>query len=68
MLVETAYRGPTDHKGSRINVRCLTPSGWRRTSVPYDHALDPEDNHRAGPEAVKYHRAPRSRTWRKVAR
>lgn len=38
----TKYVGPTDTRGSRI--RCTANAGSR--TFDWDHALDPEDNHR----------------------
>lgn len=39
----TRYKGPTDHKGSRVSVSC----DGRRMSVPWDYALNPAENHAA---------------------
>jgi len=46
--IMTTYKGPTDHKGSRIIARCQA----RRVTVPWNHALDIEDNHRAAAETL----------------
>jgi len=40
--IESHYVGPTNHRGARIVVRT---SGGKRLVVPYDHALNPADNH-----------------------
>lgn len=49
--IRTVYRGPTDHKGSRI----VATSYRARTVYPYDHELGPDDNHARAAElhAVK---------------
>lgn len=44
MFIRTRYHGPTNTRGSRISA--TTISG-RRVYVPYNHALNSEDNHTA---------------------
>jgi hypothetical protein len=39
--IRTQYKGPTDHKGSRI----IATSFKCRTVMPYDHELDLDANH-----------------------
>jgi hypothetical protein len=41
--IETRFSAPTNHRGSRITVRCLA----RSMTVNWDHALGVEANHRA---------------------
>ena len=41
--ITTEYKGPTNHRGSRIIVRAQAG----RMTVPWDHALDVAENHRA---------------------
>ena len=43
--VKTEYRGPTDHRGSRVIATLLT-SG-KRFVTPWDHALNAGQNHDA---------------------
>jgi len=46
--IETRYLGPTNTKGSRIKA-----SAWAGSvTVPYNHALNTEDNHRAAAMAL----------------
>lgn len=42
-LCETRYFGPTDHKGSRVQATHMTTR--KRVTLPWDHALDGEENH-----------------------
>jgi hypothetical protein len=44
--IRTQYKGPTDHKGSRI----VAASYAGRTTTAYDHELSAEDNHRRAAE------------------
>lgn len=46
--IETEYRGPTNTRGSRIIARAQAG----RISVPYDHALDFDENHDAAARAL----------------
>ena len=46
--IETKYTGPTDSRGSRITARAQAG----RISVPYDHALDFDENHDAAARAL----------------
>ena len=46
--ITTKYLGPTDARGSRIVARCQA----KRLTVPWDHALDVEANHRAAGRAL----------------
>lgn len=39
--IETVYKGPTDHRGSRI----IAKAQAGRVTVPYDHGLSIEANH-----------------------
>ena len=41
--IQTKYHGPTNSKGSRLTATAAAG----RVTVPYDHALDLDDNHRA---------------------
>ena len=41
--IMTTFKGPTNHRGARIIARCQA----KRITVPWDHALDVEGNHRA---------------------
>jgi hypothetical protein len=41
--ITTQYRGPTDHRGSRVIASCEA----KRIVVPWDHALDIAANHAA---------------------
>ncbi len=41
--IETKYLGPTNTKGGRIKATAWAGS----VTMPYDHALNAEDNHRA---------------------
>jgi hypothetical protein len=41
--IYTKYTGPTNTRGSRI--RATTSGGAGSVSVPYDHALDTDENH-----------------------
>lgn len=45
--IETEYRGPTNHSGSRIIVRAQAG----RMIVPWDYALNVEQNHIAAAQA-----------------
>ncbi len=47
----TKYFGPTDHRGSRIIARAGAESGPSLT-VPWDHALNVDDNHTAAARAL----------------
>lgn len=42
LAITTRYRGPTDVRGSRIVATCA----GKRATVPYDSALEGEENHR----------------------
>lgn len=46
--IETRYLGPTNTKGGRIKATAWAGS----VTVPYDHALSLEDNHRAAAMAL----------------
>lgn len=46
--IQTTYRGPTDHRGSRIIARC--DAG--RVVVPWDHAIGVGENHEAAARAL----------------
>lgn len=41
--IKTKYMGPTDYRGARIKASAEPGS----VTVPYDHALNPEQNHAA---------------------
>ena len=41
--IETKYLGPTNHRGARVRARC--DAG--RVIMPWDHALNPVQNHAA---------------------
>lgn len=47
--ITTKYFGPTDRTGSRIKA---TSSGGLSKTVPYDHALDLDNNHKAAAVAL----------------
>lgn len=49
--IVTKYLGPTNHRGSRILVKAQAG----RMTVPWDHALDSDDNHTAA--AYQYAKA-----------
>lgn len=46
----TAYKGPTDHQGSRVVARHVTTR--KRKVLPWDHALDAQANHAAAARIV----------------
>jgi hypothetical protein len=46
--ITTRYLGATNHRGSRV--KAYAQAGTK--TIPWDHALDPEDNHRAAAEAL----------------
>lgn len=46
--IETRYLGPTNTKSGRIKATAWAGS----ITVPYDHALNSEDNHRAAAMAL----------------
>lgn len=46
--IRTQYRGPTDHTGSRVIATCAA----RRAVTPWDHALNPDANHRSAALAL----------------
>lgn len=41
--IETKYLGPTNHRGARVKASCQAHS----ITLPWDHALGAEDNHKA---------------------
>ena len=45
--IETKYYGPTNTRGSRIRAAAQCGKVW----VPYDYALNPEQNHAAAAKA-----------------
>lgn len=49
VAIVTKYLGPTNHHGARIVVKSDAGKVSRMT-VSWDHALNPEDNHRAAAE------------------
>lgn len=46
--IQTKYHGPTDTKGSKITARAEAG----RVTVPYDHALNGQENHREAARAL----------------
>jgi len=46
--IVTKYLGPTDYRGSRVKATAQAGS----MTVPWDHALDPAENHRAAAFAL----------------
>lgn len=46
--ITTKYLGPTNHRGGRIKAKFDGGS----ITLPYDHALNAPDNHRAAAEAL----------------
>lgn len=46
--IRTRYHGPTNTRGSRITASCEAD----KLTVPYDHALDIGENHRAAALAL----------------
>ncbi|MDB4989037.1 MAG: hypothetical protein JWN04_4215 [Myxococcaceae bacterium] len=46
--IETRFFGPTNHRGSRVRVKCQA----RTMYVSWDHALDSEANHVAAARAL----------------
>ena len=51
--IQTKYHGPTNTRGTRISAKCSAG----RISLPWDHSLNFEENHRKAAEAliVKLH-------------
>ena len=47
--ITTYFIGPTNVKGARIKARA---SGGTSVTLPWDHALDIHDNHRAAASAL----------------
>ena len=47
--IRTQYRGPTERTGSRI----IASADAGRVTVPYDHALDIDGNHKAAAAALR---------------
>lgn len=46
--IQTKYHGPTNYSGSRISATC--DAG--RVVVPYNHALNIDDNHRSAADTL----------------
>jgi hypothetical protein len=46
--IVTKYHGPTNYKDSRISAR----ADAGRIVRPYDHALNPDENHKAAAQAL----------------
>ena len=46
--IVTKYHGPTNYKGSRISARAEAG----RVVLAYDHALNPDENHKAAAQAL----------------
>jgi len=46
--IETRYLGPTNTKDGRIKATAWAGS----VTVPYDHALNPDSNHKAAADAL----------------
>ena len=46
--ITTKYLGPTNHRGSRVKATCDAGS----LTVPWDYALNVEDNHAAAVNAL----------------
>lgn len=46
--IQTKYLGPTNHRGSRVKASCAAGS----VTVPWDHALNTENNHAAACAAL----------------
>jgi hypothetical protein len=46
--IVTRYHGPGNVRGARVSARCEAG----RLTLPWDHALNAEDNHRAAAEAL----------------
>lgn len=53
VAILTRYRGPTEHRGARIVAH---DAYGKRSTTPYDHALDGPDNHA---QAALHHAATR---------
>ena len=49
-VISTTYRGPTDHKGSRVIAKNV--SSGKRQTVGWDHALGADENHFEAAKAV----------------
>lgn len=47
--IETKYLAPTNHRDARI---AAVTGGGRRVVIPYDHALNVEQNHAAAARVV----------------
>lgn len=60
MTIFTRYRGPTNMRGSRVTA--TTPNGLRAT-VPWDHALDADDNHDAAARKLAHAIEGMVRVW-----
>lgn len=52
MLIETTYKPPTNHHGSRIVVRAHTLKGPARHVVPYRYELAANQNHHDAAQTV----------------
>jgi len=46
--ITTKYLSPTNHRGARISARCAAGS----CALPWDYALNPQENHRAAAMAL----------------
>lgn len=46
--ITTTYHGSTNTRGSRVSAKCEAG----RLSLPWDHALDSEGNHKAAAQAL----------------
>jgi hypothetical protein len=46
--IVTRYHGPTNHKGARVSARAEAG----RVVLPWDYALNTDDNHKAAAQAL----------------
>lgn len=47
--ITTKYHGPTERRGSRISA---SDSDGNKVTLPYDHSLNSDDNHRKAADAL----------------
>ena len=53
LIIETAYHGPTDHRGSRISATCKRDSDLTfKTFFDYSHAVNGDQNHQLAAEKL----------------
>jgi hypothetical protein len=53
LIIETAFHGPTDHRGSRISATCKRDSDRTfKTFFDYSHAVNSDQNHQLAAEKL----------------